>query len=200
MSEIRRKYNGRFVTEEELDKLLPRKPLEGPAMAANTYTEHDPLISEALGVMKSQVKEMRETLEREKIPGVAILDNGIDPRATGPTERQEEITRLFGANSTESEENLDIVRFLSSEYGPLPYSCLRIVLSENTTPGGHSAPGTVLLTSRPALLPAQDQALEPLAPLALLAAPVEELAPFMPADFAPLPVARAGSGERHLAQ
>mgnify|MGYP000063581513 CR=1 FL=1 len=76
MSEIRRKYNGRFVTEEELDKLLPRKPLEGPAMAANTYTEHDPLISEALGVMKSQVKEMRETLEREKIPGVAILDNG----------------------------------------------------------------------------------------------------------------------------
>ena len=76
MSEIRRKYNGRFVTEEELDELLPRKPLDGPAMAANTYSEHDPLISDALGVMKSQVKDMRATLEREKIPGVAILDNG----------------------------------------------------------------------------------------------------------------------------
>lgn len=72
------KYNGRVVTKEELDKLLPPKKnwLESPSMTANTYTEHDPLISEALGVMKSQVKDMRKTLEREKIPGVSILDNG----------------------------------------------------------------------------------------------------------------------------
>ena len=78
MSKIVSKYNGRVVTQEELDKLLPVKEdwLSGPAMTANTYTEHDPLISEALGVVKSQVKEMRATLEKEKIPGVAILDNG----------------------------------------------------------------------------------------------------------------------------
>ncbi len=78
MSEIVRKYNGKVVTQKELDKLLPPKKnwLDGPSMTANTYTEHDPLISEALGVMKSQVPEMRKTLEKEKIPGVAILDNG----------------------------------------------------------------------------------------------------------------------------
>ena len=78
MSGIVTKYNGKVVTEEELDKLLPKKKnwLDGPAMTANTYTDTDPLISDALGVMKSQVKDMRETLEKEKIPGVAILDNG----------------------------------------------------------------------------------------------------------------------------
>ena len=79
MSEILTRYNGRLVTKEELDKLLPPKEDwldETPAMTANTYTEHDPLISDALGVMKSQVPEMRKTLEKEKIPGVAILDNG----------------------------------------------------------------------------------------------------------------------------
>lgn len=78
MSGIVQKYNGKVVTQEELDKLLPRKKdwLEAPPMSANTYTEHDPLISEALGVMRSQVPEMRKTLEKEKIPGVSILDNG----------------------------------------------------------------------------------------------------------------------------
>ena len=76
MSGIVRKYNGRVVTEEELERLMPRKKLEGPAMTSNTYSDHDPPISEALGVMKSQVKDMRETLEKEKIPGVAILDSG----------------------------------------------------------------------------------------------------------------------------
>ena len=77
-NQIVRKYMGKVVTKEELDKLLPPKKgwLKAPAMTANTYTEHDPLISEALGVMKSQVKEMRQTLEKEKIQGVSILDNG----------------------------------------------------------------------------------------------------------------------------
>lgn len=78
MSGIVRKYNGRVVTEEELNELLPGKEnwLDAPPMTANTYTEHDPLISEALGVMKSQVADMRKTLEQEKIPGVSILDSG----------------------------------------------------------------------------------------------------------------------------
>ena len=78
MGKIIRKYMGKAVTKEELDKVLPPKKdwLDAPAMTANTYSEHDPLISEALGVMKSQVPEMRRTLEKEKVQGVAILDNG----------------------------------------------------------------------------------------------------------------------------
>ena len=78
MSGLVRRYNGKVVTKEELDKLLPPKEdwLVAPAMTANTYTEHDPLISDALGVMKSQVHKMRRTLEKEKVQGVSILDNG----------------------------------------------------------------------------------------------------------------------------
>jgi hypothetical protein len=78
VSKIIRKYNGMEVSKGELDTYMPPKKdwLDGPAMSANTYTEHDPLISEALGVMKSQVKEMRKTLEKEKIQGVSILDSG----------------------------------------------------------------------------------------------------------------------------
>lgn len=78
MSSIVRKYKGKEVSQEELDKLMPRKPdwLEAPSMTANTYTEHDPLISEALGVMPRQVADMRKTLEKEKIQGVSILDSG----------------------------------------------------------------------------------------------------------------------------
>lgn len=78
MSEIIRKYNGRVVTQEELDKLLPSKAdwLESPAMTANTYTEHDPLISEGCGVMKAQVKETREAIRLHGIQGAAVHDNG----------------------------------------------------------------------------------------------------------------------------
>ena len=78
MSTIVRKYKGKEVTQDELDKLMPRKAnwLEAPSMAANTYTEHDPLISEGCGVMKSQVKEARELVARHKIQGAAVLDSG----------------------------------------------------------------------------------------------------------------------------
>lgn len=78
MSQIVRKYNGRIVTEEELDRLLPTKKdwLDAPPMVADTYSEHDPLISEGCGVMKSQVAETRKVLESHRIPGVAVLDSG----------------------------------------------------------------------------------------------------------------------------
>ena len=78
MSKIIRKYNGMEVSKGELDTYMPPKKdwLDGPAMSANTYTEHDPLISEALGVMKSQVGETRAILDTHKIPGVAVLDSG----------------------------------------------------------------------------------------------------------------------------
>lgn len=76
MSGIVLKYNGRKVTEAELDELMPRKVLEGPPMTANTYTEHDPLISEGCGVMKSQVGETRSLIKRHGIQGAQVHDNG----------------------------------------------------------------------------------------------------------------------------
>lgn len=78
MSKIVRKYNGREVSKGELDTYMPPKKdwLESPAMTANTYSEHDPLISEGCGVMKSQVKETRAILDAHKIPGVAVLNSG----------------------------------------------------------------------------------------------------------------------------
>lgn len=78
MSGIIRKYNGRVVSQEELNKVLPPKKgwIKSPPMTANTYSEHDPLISEGCGVMKSQVGETRKVLEAHKIPGVAVLDSG----------------------------------------------------------------------------------------------------------------------------
>lgn len=78
MSEITYTYNGRTVTREELDKLVPNKPdwLSRPAMTANTYTEHDPLISEGCGVMPGQVKETRAAIRQHGIQGAAVLDSG----------------------------------------------------------------------------------------------------------------------------
>lgn len=78
MSKIVLKYNGKEVSKGELDTYLPPKKdwLDAPPMSANTYSEHDPLISEGCGVMKSQVKETRAILDTHKIPGVAVLNSG----------------------------------------------------------------------------------------------------------------------------
>jgi hypothetical protein len=78
VSSIIRKYNGKEVTQEELDDLMPRRSdwLEAPPMTANTYTEHDPLISEGCGVMKSQVGEARDMIRQHNIQGAAVHDNG----------------------------------------------------------------------------------------------------------------------------
>lgn len=76
MSKVVQKYNGKVVSKAELDELMPRKKLEGPAMTANTYSEHDPLISEGCGVMKSQVGETREMIRQHNIQGAQVHDNG----------------------------------------------------------------------------------------------------------------------------
>lgn len=78
MSAILYQYKGQTVTKEELDRLMPPKTnwLEAPSMAAKTYSEHDPLISEGCGVMKTQVGEARAIIASHKIPGVAVLDSG----------------------------------------------------------------------------------------------------------------------------
>ena len=75
---IIRRYNGKFVTKEQLDELLPTKEdwLDSPPMTANTYSDHDPLISEGCGVMKSQVSETRELIKRHGIQGAAVHNNG----------------------------------------------------------------------------------------------------------------------------
>jgi hypothetical protein len=72
------KYKGKVVTEAELNKLMPPKKdwLSGPPMSANTYTEHDPLISEGCGVMKAQVKETREAIRLHGIQGAEVHNNG----------------------------------------------------------------------------------------------------------------------------
>ena len=94
MSTIVRKYNGKAVTKEELDKLLPPKKgwLSGPAMSANTYSEHDPLISEGCGVMKSQVGEAREMIRRHNIIGAEVHNNG-QIRFTSRRARKEFLAR-----------------------------------------------------------------------------------------------------------
>lgn len=78
MSRIIHKYKGKEVSPEELDKIMPRKSdwLEAPPMASNTYTEHDPLISEGCGVMKSQIKEARDIARLHGIQGMSVLNSG----------------------------------------------------------------------------------------------------------------------------
>lgn len=78
MGSIVRKYNGKTVTQEELNSLLPPKPdwLDSPPMSANTYSEHNPLISEGCGVMKAQVAETRDLIKKHSIQGAAVLDSG----------------------------------------------------------------------------------------------------------------------------
>lgn len=68
--------SGREVSAEEFRAGAKSDWLEGPPMTANTYTEHDPLISEGLGCMKKQVPAMRQMLKSEGIQGVQIMDNG----------------------------------------------------------------------------------------------------------------------------
>jgi aminopeptidase N len=44
------------------------------------------------------------------------------------------------------------VQFYTSLFGPRPYSRLNLVLVEDSTPGGHSPPGFLILQQRPALM------------------------------------------------
>jgi hypothetical protein len=78
MSAVVYKYNGREVSREELDRLMPPKDnwLDGAPMATNTYSDHDPLLSDGCGVMKAQVGEARELIRKHGIQGAAVLDSG----------------------------------------------------------------------------------------------------------------------------
>ena len=68
--------NGKEVTREEFLRKPKKDWLSGPFMTAHTYRDHDPLLSDGMGVMKSQVKEMREAIRRRNIKGVTVRDSG----------------------------------------------------------------------------------------------------------------------------
>ena len=59
-----------------IDRRAKRSKVFGRPMIANTYTEHDPLISDGCGVMKSQVQETRKAIRHHGIQGAAVLPNG----------------------------------------------------------------------------------------------------------------------------
>jgi len=94
MSKVITKYNGKPVTMEQLDQLMPPKEdwLEGPPMTANTYTEHDPLLSDGCGVMRSQVPAAREMIRQHNIVGAKVLDDG-KVRFTSRRARREFLAR-----------------------------------------------------------------------------------------------------------
>ena len=68
--------NGKEVSLEEFLAGAKDDWLDGPPMTAMTYRDHDPLVSEGLGCLKSQVKELREKIRQRNIKGVVIKDNG----------------------------------------------------------------------------------------------------------------------------
>lgn len=68
--------NGKEVTREEFTQNPKPGWLDAPFMTANTYRDHDPLVSEGLGCMKAQVPEMREAIRMHGIKGVTVRDSG----------------------------------------------------------------------------------------------------------------------------
>ena len=70
--------NGNPVSREEFVArgAKNKRWMKDGAFVPKTYQIHDPLISEGLGVMKSQVQEAREVIRRHNIQGVSINDNG----------------------------------------------------------------------------------------------------------------------------
>ncbi|PYQ46285.1 MAG: hypothetical protein DMF77_01320 [Acidobacteria bacterium] len=60
--------------------------------------------------------------------------------------------RLRGVADARMAEAAAILRFYESEFGPCPYPSLNLALVESRVPGGHSPPGMIVVSIRPALL------------------------------------------------
>jgi len=73
---IRYKINGKEVTKEQWDARKGVGLRGGVPMGTVAYSESKPLISEALGCIRSEVPNMRKMLQKEKIQGVRVLDSG----------------------------------------------------------------------------------------------------------------------------
>ena len=76
MSKVAYKLNGHEVTAEEFRAGAKSDWLDAPPMTANTYRAHDPLLSDGIGCLKRQVPELRETIRKHNIQGVAVKDSG----------------------------------------------------------------------------------------------------------------------------
>lgn len=68
--------NGKKVTREEFLKGANNDFLKAPALASNTYSQHDPLLSEGLGCLKKQVPELRQVIRQHNIQGIHVKNNG----------------------------------------------------------------------------------------------------------------------------
>ena len=68
--------NGKPVTREEFLKGANDDFLKAPALTSNTYSQHDPLKSDGLGCMKSQVKDLRDVIRKHNIQGVQVKESG----------------------------------------------------------------------------------------------------------------------------
>ena len=81
MTKIIHKYNGRVVSQEELDELLPPKKdwIEG-AMIATACRTNNPRTSQSMGVIPHQVaaerKKLQQLKDKGQLSGVSILDSG----------------------------------------------------------------------------------------------------------------------------
>lgn len=76
MSGITYVLNGKEVTREEFAAGSRQDWLKGDFFVPSTYRDHDPLISDGLGCMKSQVKTLRQTIRQHNIQGVRVKDSG----------------------------------------------------------------------------------------------------------------------------
>ena len=68
------RINGKEVTRKRF--LQGAKGNGAPQVSITTYRGHDPLVSDGMGCMKSQVGELRESIARRNIQGVRVKDNG----------------------------------------------------------------------------------------------------------------------------
>ena len=75
---IKWKINGETVTREEWDAQKRADfDFDGTCpIGTVAYSDSQPMISEALGCMKSQVGEMRDNIKKRNIRGVRVLDSG----------------------------------------------------------------------------------------------------------------------------
>jgi hypothetical protein len=75
----------------------------------------------------------------------SLTEAGVELRAFA-------VPRLRGEAATAMRVTAEMLRFYTSEFGPVPYPRLNLIWTEGHTPGGHSPPGMLLLQRRPMLL------------------------------------------------
>ena len=73
---IKYMLNGQEVTKEEFSKGANDDFLKSVPMVPKTYSQHDPLKSDGLGCMKSQVKDLRDVIRKHNIQGVQVKESG----------------------------------------------------------------------------------------------------------------------------